>query len=616
MRWAALLAGVLLGLASPGQADPIRLRSGDHGSFTRLVASLETPQSWTLEGSGGSHVLRLASGAGEFDTSEVFGRIGRNRLVAIAPLPGGFRVTLNPDCTCRVEAFEFKPGIVVLDIRDGQPQPVVPPPDIAVPPPQIGAAGQLVLPLLLPKPPPRRAQFAIPQAMTTHAEVRSALLGAVSRAATEGNVIVALPAIGPSAMAAAGGSARQTTALQHVQPETASAATGCDQASALDAQTLGIAGMRPAAALALARNRGLDADGRADARALVWGAGIYLHYGFGAEALRLLDQIATPGAETRFLRLVAQLVEGHAAPLLAGQGQFLSCDTAMALWSLLALPERAPAQGINGRAVARSFAELPPSLRQILGHRVQRRLAAAGQVAAGAMVESATRRVSAPIVHPSRSAALAVDPVELAEAVIGRVEAGEVIPLAELEKLDALARIHRKAPAGARLRAAVALSHGSRDDFDAAFAAAGDGGDVAPRLFDLLAGAGGDDALLHFALNPPPSVTISQTAAKKIAARLLDLGFAEQARGWTVAAAKPPVVGHALNPDDRQRTDPARASALPAGPPTSALPEGGVVAGGAAPVPVSAPVSIAGLTRLLESSVTMRGQLGAGLLAD
>ena len=84
MRRAGVLA-LFLWLAGvvDAIAEPVVLRSGEHDGFSRLVLPIGEATAWSLKQSGRRATLTLNRPRIEFDTSRVFDRIPRKRLVAL-----------------------------------------------------------------------------------------------------------------------------------------------------------------------------------------------------------------------------------------------------------------------------------------------------------------------------------------------------------------------------------------------------------------------------------------------------------------------------------------------------------------------------------------------------
>lgn len=109
----------MLLVATDLSAETVRVRSGEHGDFTRLVFDLGKPVAWAFGRGAEGYELRLENPEVRYQTSDVFRRISRERLreVAIGPAPGSFRLMVREDVYA--VASEAEGGRLVVDIRTG-----------------------------------------------------------------------------------------------------------------------------------------------------------------------------------------------------------------------------------------------------------------------------------------------------------------------------------------------------------------------------------------------------------------------------------------------------------------------------------------------------------------
>jgi hypothetical protein len=127
---------------TPAWAAPARVLTGEHEGFTRLVVDLDDSPEWTVGRTQDGYALQIAGPARQFDLATAFDLIGRSRIAALSadPETGELRIAIG--CNCHVAPFEFRPGTIVLDVKDGPPPKdsvyevlvVADPPDQAVPP--------------------------------------------------------------------------------------------------------------------------------------------------------------------------------------------------------------------------------------------------------------------------------------------------------------------------------------------------------------------------------------------------------------------------------------------------------------------------------------------------
>ena len=163
MRLAAL---ILMAMASTASAETVRVRSGEHAGFSRLVVDLATPSPWQFWKREGGYLLHIDRPDIQFDTSGVFRLIPRTRISDAADGAEMSRLLISVDCACHSQAFEISPGRIVIDIKDGragetaQPYPgAMAQLDNPFSGPRVGFPAQ---PKLRAKPAPKPAANAIP----------------------------------------------------------------------------------------------------------------------------------------------------------------------------------------------------------------------------------------------------------------------------------------------------------------------------------------------------------------------------------------------------------------------------------------------------------------------
>ena len=117
MRW---LANLFLIILIPGfsHAEPVAVRSGEHGEFSRLVIYNQNPVAWDFGRVEGGFELRLARPEIAFDLDRAFDLIPRTRIAGLQDLGDG-RLKITADCECHAKAFVAGGGQVVIDIVSG-----------------------------------------------------------------------------------------------------------------------------------------------------------------------------------------------------------------------------------------------------------------------------------------------------------------------------------------------------------------------------------------------------------------------------------------------------------------------------------------------------------------
>ena len=138
---------VLLGVCSAGvaQAETARVRSGDHGSFTRLVIELGAPADWRFGRTDDGYVLDFGRQDVQLDLDGVFGSIPRTRIAAVAQDAGSGAMRIGLGCDpCHATALDYRGTWIVIDVAEGPPPPGSPFEDrlaAAVAGPEATAAG-------------------------------------------------------------------------------------------------------------------------------------------------------------------------------------------------------------------------------------------------------------------------------------------------------------------------------------------------------------------------------------------------------------------------------------------------------------------------------------------
>ncbi|MEL6680030.1 MAG: hypothetical protein AAFQ51_15090, partial [Pseudomonadota bacterium] len=115
IRWAL----ALLALALPAAAqDQVRVRSGEHATFSRIVLEVPWSASQTVLREGRRVRLTLPDVAGNVPTDTVFRRIPRRRIADVDFDANGRVLSLRLACGCEVDVFGLDDRLLVIDVRD------------------------------------------------------------------------------------------------------------------------------------------------------------------------------------------------------------------------------------------------------------------------------------------------------------------------------------------------------------------------------------------------------------------------------------------------------------------------------------------------------------------
>ncbi|MBL4917027.1 hypothetical protein [Szabonella alba] len=426
-----LLAGMALAGVQRAEAQSVRVTSGEHDGFSRIVLQYSTATDWRLSRTETGYALATGGPPPRYDLTNVFRLIPRDRLTAIFadPADGGLRLGIG--CACHILPFELRPGLVVLDIRDGPPPegssfertaagdiapplqisfrpPARPaarpgdPPDRPALPPETGALNwrQDVAEASRLAPPAQDLPLPTPGLE----ETRDAILRELARGVAEGVVDVTqdLPGatrpppggrvdshirIGPEAPAAPG---IDPAAARRLPGMLTADGRDCIADDRLDLSGWGREG-DVAATIGLLRGRLLGEFDRPDPDATAEAIRYFLHLGFGAEARGLIDsfEIALPDAD--LWRGLALLLDGEAPDPDVFAGMQV-CDSAAALWAALGLADLSRHPMTDRAAVARGFSALPLHLRHHLGPRLAETFRAAGDLSTASAIRDAILR--------------------------------------------------------------------------------------------------------------------------------------------------------------------------------------------------------------------------------
>lgn len=574
-----VLLSLFLTLTAPVAAQAARISTGEHGDFTRIVVELDRPADWTLGRSADGYVLRLSGPPPRWDLSAAFVRINRQRIATIWADPSDAMLRIGVGCACHAIPFEFRPGTIVIDLRDG--------------PPPRGSSFEMALEGgLLPalaaetRPPrPRARATAQPELFdwrdmalggrwsgnpapqdpvadmpSLQAQMmRERLLQEFSRAAGQGLVdpVARLPNAPDRTQRSAGSQQNLRIGSPLVARDAATdpPALSADGQTCPDDDRFAVADWgdgRPASLQLVSAAADLTGEfDLPDAMAVEKAVKLHLYLGFGAEASALLSAFPTDGPDVPFWRSMARIVDGWPDPKGAFAG-LSACDGSVALWAALADPSLP--QLIHRQAVTRSFSALPAQLRRHLGPILAEALLRKGDLETANAIGEAVDRLPGPQDDAAAilSARLAKENGDLPKAeqvlqpvladpgpdqraaliALVHLHAAEARPLGSdtLPSLQAyLTEAEGTLDEGA-VRAAVVLAAALSDQFDLAFAMLDQVPETAPALWQLLSRAP-DSAILLHAVGTDPN-GISPDIRKAIADRIAQLGFLAEAQRW------------------------------------------------------------------------------------
>lgn len=571
----------ILAVAAPAAADTARVLSGEHDDFTRLVVELPDTSGWTLGRTATGYAFATRSDAQpHYDLTAVWQRIPQTRLGSLTIDAESGALELGLGCTCHVFPFEYRPGVVVLDIKPG------PAPAGSVFEARfVGAASRGSEPVEAPatydwiagrktdagQGSSPRLPLPLKTGTVSLEPLRDELLEEIARGAADGLVDMALP--GKPQKPVGEAAAALPWANIHIgEPpgvavsdayDTAPSEAACPDPALLDLPSWG--GTQPSLDLLAAAHAGLYVEFDApDPEAIRQAVRHLVYLGFGAEARQTADLVGAgpPDADLALLRSMAMLVDGQSDPETPF-AVMLGCDGPASLWAALAHDRLPAGAGVNRDAVLQAFLALPAHLRRHLGPSLAEKFLARDDAEAARVIRDAIER--SPEADPAAIALLDAkaelqdgDPkaaqahAETAVALDGDQTAGlvalveahvrtlEPLPAAPVEALLALrGEIQGTVEAASVDRAAI-LALALSGQTDAAFADPGASGPILSDLWRVVAERATDDDFLLQAVLPAatPVPDVSPETGLTVAARLLRLGFPDAAQSWLGPTAK------------------------------------------------------------------------------
>ncbi|MBY4894058.1 hypothetical protein KUL25_14965 [Rhodobacteraceae bacterium N5(2021)] len=413
-------------MSSPAQAQTIRVQSGDHPGFTRLVLAIGPDREWDLEQTlDDQWDLTLTPAVDGFDTSTAFNLIQRTRL---SDLSATQLLSLQLACACDVRTFRYDTRFLVIDITD--PDPNAPAPEVIDPAATERAAAAEALPNLatllgspegLPNVAPPRGNDGPPDPVEATepaaanprlAEAAQIMAEQLARAAASGLLDIA-----PNEAMNIGDPSDDRrdipappAVLEHAEAAETHVAPTPDPHAALVEPPNGPLPIRaetafdtvlplelplapPSAEVSCAnvpfvvadwsdgnslhQNLGALRRDLYDERDVLTTDGAielaqhYLYYGFGAEALFWLDQLEDP--PVALLHVAALLDGAETAPFIPVESTD-DCTQGELLWRYMAGAVTVPLTTDDTSAIQRAFSNLPPGLRDHMGPRLAMRL--------------------------------------------------------------------------------------------------------------------------------------------------------------------------------------------------------------------------------------------------
>lgn len=592
----ALLFLLLMTLAVAAKAQSVPVTTGEHETFSRLVFTFPAQPDWTLVRTPEGYGLKINNSTPKYDISDVYRRITRNRLKSLKWDGERGLLLLAVECPCHAMPFELSSGVLVIDIKDGQP-----PEGSSF---ELTAEGKHLPPIAAPNKPDApvtagansdlpdaiaaatRLGNAIPDIEIAEtpalADVKNDLLWQLSKGATKGIVDVAIPTTPAPKTSATGPNLGNIKigGAPEFDPKTAGekmTGTGkaCWKDADLDVASWGSSG---AVISEFAPNTtGLVGEfDRPEPENLSRAVHFYISLGFGAEARLLLNSLEVAAEDRALWETMAHIVDLEPAPgnALAGME---GCETYAALWSVLAYDSPPPLRSIAIPAVLRAFSALPLHLRRHLGPGLVDRFLSQNDAATARAIRDAILR--APGEHGAAVDLLEAEierasgQTEKAEALLEPIvgtngPAGLASTIASIQLYTGSGRevpydlattaeaLLLEATGGMEdhpLAEALALAYASQNRYAAAFDLLASKALDPAAVWRMLSETGSDSELLTFAVLADAAMvpTLAAETEQTIARRLITLGFPDSALHWLTGTHRD---GGVLADEDRHLT--------------------------------------------------------------
>lgn len=488
MMWRSPIAGILLVFMPCAVfAQSSAIQSGEHANFTRLVAPIPVGSDWQVEQEGRKVTLSVDGYEDDFNTTNVFQLVPRERIIDINSESGVLTVTLG--CDCIVAPFLVRNRFVVLDVAEqgtklasdpitprvvAEVLPIIAPEDLPENPQpsetlQAGTNETEVpinepeVPIKLPLIPERKGQsisqhlkpvdlpgrVRVPlteREQSALKEMQQRLAAELSTAATRG-VLNPLPgrpltSIVPEIsegraemeFSEAERSARPTVPppstnniritssgdmaplARRAQETRSMTGLACPKDEAIEVATW--ADDRPFhEQIGEARRNLFGEFDKLNRKWAIKSAKIYIHFGFGAEALQILALDPKMADDQPFLIDLAHIMENGSAPENSRLPSLVDCETDVALWAIIAKEEMNVTSTIDPRAALLALNKLPVHLRRFIAPALSQRLLSHGDSGAAAMALRNLERLPAALPTAAKLALanIAIDEGELTE---------------------------------------------------------------------------------------------------------------------------------------------------------------------------------------------------------
>lgn len=396
-RTLLLIAGLCV--SHPALAQQARVQSGEHDTFSRLVVYVPDPVTWRIENKPGQAEVIFEPWDRNFDLTEVFNFIPRERIRDMRSTEN--RLIIDLTCDCEIQADRINGNYVVFDVQDGgpiieaatQPQPTTP-----------------LLPLVLERPPAVTLDSAWQRDNRVQEEVNNfqTRLSNTLRRAVQDNlaqpVVTELAPNGdqieitltpPQQAEVTGGSDRVvvTTPIGRRRADTtqdiAPAAVRCYPERFGELNRWGNVDQDFSNQISALRTQLYTEFDELSPQAGMRIARLYIYFAMGAESLVALKSLGFTSTEALFLRDLAEFIEGRKQFMESPRLLAEDCEGAMAVWSALTEAADENLSPELARNASRAFTDLPSDVQRAIASRLLAVLQKHQEDIAASVVENA-----------------------------------------------------------------------------------------------------------------------------------------------------------------------------------------------------------------------------------
>jgi tetratricopeptide (TPR) repeat protein len=561
--------------ATASVAATVVVRSGEHDGFTRVVLHLPTDLSWQSSETGDGVLLEFADKVPEFNLSQAFTRIGRDRIASITRANSGVAVAFGCACTAKVYANGSR--MIVVDVSPGKNVKAEKEATETLPDPAmvLARSKRPQLPTQLGK---ELTSNTITEPIADPELARRRLMQQLGRAASMGLVELTIPDEHVDKMGQALESKNETGMVAHQAGLDAVPVVSPEISGELTSASVSEQGVDCPDDLHLDTGSWVQGEnfttGLYELRSQLGGEIVevettialqlvrhYIAFGFGAEARSILDLVdETPSA--KWLRPMADIVSEKVSDSTMDFSRFASCKSAIAMWAFLAADKDTLSQPIDAGTILRAFNDLTEPLQDILAPRLGSALLALGEEdAAQAVLRLAQRRTTPSTANLDHLGAqihersgehdeakeklvrsvqsdAPISPIALAELIENEVRLGRTVDKGTVDLLASYYQQYRRDDIAPRLLTVLILANALAGQFEESWSLLESAPEDIRRSQTVRSGfakaladhASDLDTMRYATILARRATRLEASANQVLAERLLAIGFPDLAR--------------------------------------------------------------------------------------